>query len=311
MQDISLKISNVNLDTCVFNAAGPHDVTFEELEVIAKSASSAITMKSCTIEPRFGNPEPRYADLPEGSINSMGLPNLGYKEYLRFTEILKARFNKPVIASICGLTPEDNVTIFQAFNRSSVDLIEFNPGSPNTIGKPIMGYDTEFLDKSLRAITKICQKPIGIKLPPYFDFVHFEQVAGVLKKYDISYISCINSVGNALVIDPNTECTLIKPKGGFGGLGGKYIKYTALANVRKFYELLGDRTKIIGCGGVYTGTDAFEYILAGASGVQVGTAFIQNGPIIFSRIQRLLKEIMERKGYKNLDDFRGRLKVLD
>lgn len=311
MADISLQIGGVNLETCVFNAAGPHDVTFEELEVIAKSASSAVTMKSCTLEPRFGNPEPRYADLPEGSINSMGLPNLGYKEYLRFTRILKERFNKPVVASICGLTLEDNLTMFEAFSNSPADIIEFNPGSPNTIGKPIMGYDTDFLDKSLQKITRVCRKPMGIKLPPYFDFMQFEQISSVLKKYDIKYISCINSIGNALVIDAESERPLIAPKGGFGGLGGKYVKFTALANVRKFHELVGDKIKMIGCGGVYTGTDAFEYILAGASGVQVGTAFIQQGPLCFARIQRQLREIMERKGYRSLDDFRGKLKVLD
>src|SRR3989338_1757348 len=142
MTDISAEISGAKLETCVFNAAGPNDVTLEELETIGKSKSSAITMKSCTLEAREGNPEPRYKDLPHGSINSMGLPNLGYKKYVEFASALR-KYNKPVIASISGLTLHDNEIMFEAFNHSEAELIEFNPGSPNTIGKPITGYDFE------------------------------------------------------------------------------------------------------------------------------------------------------------------------
>ncbi len=124
--DISTKIAGVKLETCVFNTAGPADVTLKELEVIGKSKSSAITMKSCTLQPRNGNPEPRYADLEFGSINSMGLPNLGYKAYIKFSKILR-KYKKPIIASISGMTLEDNIIIFKAFNDSPVDVIEFNP----------------------------------------------------------------------------------------------------------------------------------------------------------------------------------------
>lgn len=310
MPDISAQIAGIKLETCVFNASGPNDVTLDELEIIAKSASSAITMKSCTLEPRKGNPEPRYHNLPEGSINSMGLPNLGYKEYIRLASILKSEYNKPIVASISGLALEDNIIIFQAFNESKADLIEFNPGSPNTIGKPTMGYDFDYLDRNLGEVTKICKKPIGIKLPPYFDFVHFEEVAKIIKKYEVAYICSINSIGNALVIDPAKEQVVIKPKGGFGGLGGKYIKYTTLANVRKFHELLPN-VPIVGCGGIYSGIDVFELILAGATAVQLGTIFIQEGPSCFKRIQDELRGYMKSKGYKSLDDFRGKLKTLD
>lgn len=308
--DISTNIGGVDLETCIFNTSGPADVTLKELEIIAKSKSSAITMKSCTLEPREGNPEPRYADLEFGSINSMGLPNLGYKAYVGFTKILKKKYKKPVIASICGMFLKDNVVIFKAFNDSPVDLIEFNPGSPNTIGKPIVGYDKGEMDKLLNAVSRVCKKPFGIKLPPYFDLVHFEQIAAVIKKYPVKFVTCINSIGNGLVIDPDKETTLIKPKGGLGGIGGKYIKFTALANVRKFYELFNDKIQVIGVGGVYTGVDAFEFILAGASAVQIGTAFLQKGPKIFDNVQEELREFVEKKNYNNIQDFRGKLKIL-
>lgn len=309
--DISTKIAGVKLETCIFNTAGPADVTLGELDVIAQSASSAITMKSCTRQSRVGNPEPRYANLEYGSINSMGLPNLGYRAYIKFAAILKKKYKKPVIASISGMTLEDNVIIFRAFNDSAADIIEFNPGSPNTIGKPIVGYDVEEMDRLLTAVSKVCKKPWGIKLPPYFDLVHFDQIAAVIKKYPVKFVTCINSIGNGLVINPYTEQPVIKPKGGLGGIGGKYIKYTTLANVRRFYELFEDKIQVIGVGGVYNGIDAFELILAGASAVQIGTAFLQLGPPIFAKVQQELIDFMQDKGYKKISDFRGKLKPLE
>lgn len=309
MIDISTKIAGTKLETCIFNAAGPADVTLEELEIIAKTKSSAITMKSCTLEPREGNPQPRYADLEYGSINSMGLPNLGYKAYIKFSKSLK-KYQKPIIASICGMTLEDNVTMFKAFNNSDADIIEFNPGSPNTIGKPIVGYDPEEMDRLLAAVSKVCKKPWGVKLPPYFDLVHFEQIVQVIKKYPVKFVTCVNSIGNGLAINPYTERPLIKPKGGLGGIGGKYIKFHALANVRRFYELFEDKIQVIGVGGVYSGIDAFELLLAGASAVQIGTAFLQQGPTVFERVQNELADFMRIKGYKKISDFRGKLKPL-
>ena len=133
----------------------------------------------------------------------------------------------------------------------------------------------------------------------------------VIKKYPVKFVTCINSIGNGLVIDPKTEKPLIKPKGGMGGIGGKYIKYTALANVRRFYELFNGKIDVIGVGGIYSGVDAFEFILAGASAVQIGTAYLQKGPTIFAKVQNELKNIMKKKNYKKLSDFRGKLKTLD
>lgn len=310
--NISTSIGGVVLNTCIFNTSGPKDETLPRLKIIGRSKSSAITMKSCTLEPRIGNPQPRYANLPnKSSINSMGLPNLGYKEYVKFVGILKKQFKKVVVASISGMTLEDNVVIFKAFNQTDVDLIEFNPGSPNTIGKPIVGYDVNQMDKLLAAVTKVCKKRWGVKLPPYFDFVHFEQIANVLKKYPVKFVTCINSIGNGLVIDPKKETPVIKPKGGFGGIGGRVIKYTTLANVRKFYELLEDKIQIIAVGGITSGVDAFEAILAGASAVQLGTIYMQEGPSCFARIQKELADYMSKKGYASIEDFRGKLKSIE
>ncbi|MGV8086049.1 MAG: dihydroorotate oxidase [Candidatus Woesearchaeota archaeon] len=303
------KIAGIEFDSYICNASGPKDSTLEQLEIIASSESSAIVMKSCTIEPRKGNPEPRYVTLPLGSIQSMGLPNLGYQKYVEFSSQLKKN-NRPIIASIAGLSVEDYTIMVGAFQGSDVDLIEVNLSCPNLEGKPQVAYDIEQTEKVLSRISNSGKKPIGLKLPAFYDFVHHKQMADLIEKYNISFITCINSIGNTLIIDPETETPIIKPKKGFGGLCGEYIKPIALANVRTFYELLGNKISIFGVGGIKTGTDAFEFLLAGADAVQVGTTFEKEGPACFSRINLELEEILQRKGYNSIDEARGKLKYL-
>ena len=193
--------------------------------------------------------------------------------------------------------------------------MEINLSCPNILGKGQLAYDFEMMDNYLKTILKElemykCDLTIGVKLPPYFDFWQFESAAKVLKKYPLDYITCINSIGNGLIVDVDTEKTVIKPKNGFGGLGGSFVK-PGLANVRKFYEIFkreGCGIKIVGCGGVETGKDVFEYILCGAEIVQVGTQFYKEGRKCFSRLEEELGEIMDEKGYKTLGEFRGKLK---
>ena len=93
------------------------------------------------------------------------------------------------------------------------------------------------------------------------------------------------------------------------GIGGKGIKPFGLSNVRKFRELLPDSIQIIGVGGIFSGMDVFEYILCGADAVQIGTAFMQQGPEIYNRIETELVDIMQKKSYSKLNDFRNCLKV--
>ena len=123
------EISKIKLDSYIFNASGPNNSTLKELEIIAKSGSSAIMMKSCTIEPRKGNPNPRYKRLVLGSIQSMGLPNLGYQKYIEFVSKLK-KYNKPIIASVAGFCGDyikpvalGNVRAFYELLKNKVSII--------------------------------------------------------------------------------------------------------------------------------------------------------------------------------------------
>ena len=309
LENIKTKIKGIEFNSCVFNASGPNDATLAELAMIAESMSSAIMMKSCTIEPRQGNEKPRYARLPLGSIQSMGLPNLGYREYIRFTAELK-KYNKPIIASVAGLCIADYVQMVREFQQSKVDLIEINLSCPNLEGKSQAAYDFQQTKNILSKIFELGKKPIGLKLPPYYDSIQYQQMAELIIRYNISFITCINSIGNTLIIDPETETPIIKAKKGFGGLCGDYIKPVALANVRSFYELLKGRVSIFGVGGIKSGTDVFEFLLAGADAVQIGTAFEKEGVNCFQRINEELLEIMQRKGYSSVQEVKGKLKYL-
>lgn len=304
--DIAANIGGVTLDGYVYNASGPLCTTLEELAQLAGSEVAAVMMKSCTVSPRDGNPEPRYQRLDFGAIQAMGLPNLGVNAYLEMVPDLK-KLGKPVVASISGLSLEDNIDMIKAFQKSDVDLIELNLSCPNIPGKPQLAYDFCDTDTTLKNVCELGDIPLGVKLPPYFDFAHFNTVAEVLIRYPVKYVSCINSVGNTLIIDPETERTIIRAKNGFGGLSGQYIKPIGLANVRAFSQIFEGRIQVIGVGGIETGTDAFEYLLAGADAVQVGTTYEKEGASCFARIHKELCELLDKKGYTSIDDVKGKL----
>jgi dihydroorotate dehydrogenase (fumarate) len=284
-------------------------VTQEELERLGESSSGAIVTKSMTLHSREGNPQPRYVSFDGSSINSMGLPNLGYAAYAKMIPELR-QFGKPIIASIAGIQMDDFVEIAKTINEVKPDLLEVNLSCPNIPGKPQIGYDAEASERLLNKIRNVVSVPMGVKLPPYFDPAHHEMLAKVLDRVQVSFITVINSVGNGLVIDPEKESVVIKPKEGFGGLGGRIIKPVALANVRAFWKLLGDHIPIIGTGGVETGRDVFEHVLCGASAVQIGTALVEENVSVFERLERELAQWLQQKGYSSLMACRGTLKEL-
>ncbi|EGP4896301.1 dihydroorotate oxidase [Enterococcus faecium] len=298
----------------LMNASGVHCMTTQELDELAHSEAGAFITKSCTINERKGNPEPRYFDVPLGSINSMGLPNLGFSYYLEYAlayEKLQENQNQPLFFSIAGMSVQENLEMLEKIEKSGFNgITELNLSCPNVPGKPQLAYDFEATYETLKEVFSIFSKPLGIKLPPYFDFAHFDQMADILNKFPLTYVNAINSVGNGLYIDTEQEAVVIKPKEGFGGIGGEYIKPTALANVRAFYTRLKPEIQIIGTGGIRTGQDAFEHLLCGASMLQIGTELHKEGPEIFSRIIKELTQIMSEKGYTSIDEFKGKLRTI-
>ena len=308
-------MDNLKIDSVVFNASGPRCTSFEELEKIDKSGSRIVLSKSATLESREGNEKPRYYDNYMGSINSMGLPNKGIDYYISLTDKIK----NPYFISISGLSLKENIDILNKIfeSKEKPQGIEINLSCPNIVGKCQLAYSFTELEEYLKEIFNFEFKEnnivVGFKLPPYFEIQHFEVVGKILNEYPVDFITCVNSIGNGLIVNHITDTTYIKPKMGCGGIGGTYLKPTGLSNVWNFYRVfqeLNSNIKIIGCGGIKSGVDAYEYILCGANLVQVGTEFYKEGTDCFDRIQVELDNIVKWKKYKSYDDFRGKLKVL-
>ena len=310
MVSTKTSIAGFDFDNCLMNAAGVWCMTKEELEGVKDSAAGTFVTKTATLEYRAGNPEPRYKNVPLGSIKSMGLPNNGLDYYLEYLlDLQESEPNRTFILSLVGLSPDETHEILKTVEASDYKgLVELNLSCPNVPGKPQIAYDFETTETILREVFSYFTKPLGIKLPPYFDMVHFDQAAAIYNQFPLAFVNCVNSIGNGLYIEDETVA--IKPKNGFGGLGGEYIKPTALANVHAFYQRLKPEIQIIGTGGVLTGRDAFEHILCGASMVQVGTTLQKEGLAAFDRITQELQAIMAEKGYETIDDFRGKLNYI-
>lgn len=310
MPSLRTKIAGFSFDNCLMNAAGVACMTVEELEEVRQSAAGSFVTKTATLEARAGNPEPRYRDVPLGSINSMGLPNQGIDYYLDYLlSLQESQPERTFFLSMVGMSPDETHTLLKKVQNSGFKgITELNLSCPNVPGKPQIAYDFETTERILGEAFSYFDKPLGIKLPPYFDIVHFDQAAEVFNRHPLKFVNCVNSIGNGMYIED--ESVVIRPKNGFGGIGGEYIKPTALANVHAFYQRLNPSIQIIGTGGVYTGRDAFEHILCGASMVQIGTALHQQGVEVFERVSLGLKAIMAKKGFEKLEDFKGKLKYL-
>jgi len=324
---LATKIGSVAYDGCLFNAAGPKCSTGEELDALRKEVEKGkgylggYVSKSMTCAYREGNKGLRYVDTGWGSINSMGLPNEGcafYKDYYqRFSG--KDGEDGKMILSVSGMSSDNNLIMLLGINdmgwkmKKSV-VVELNLSCPNLVGKSQIGYDFEEVRLLLWNIRKKSLQfiELGLKLPPYFDMAHFKKIGNIVKMNSdiVSFVVCVNSIGNGLVVDFEKESVVIEPKKGFGGIGGDFLLPTALANVRKFYQMVGNVVDVVGVGGVKSGKEAFLHILCGARAVQIGTALMREDVGVFERIGRELEEIMKARGYKCIEDFRGKLKEL-
>jgi len=237
-------VAGIQISCCVYNASGPRTGSVESLSKLGPTKCGIILSKSATLFKQDGNTLPRFVNKidmgPEscqGSMNSEGLPNAGIDYYV-CNETVSALlpYGKPYFVSISGLSLEDNLTMLQkAFDSEGVSAIELNLACPNVPGKPIIAYDFDQMDAVLNAVFSRFgelskKKPVGIKLAPYFDGPHFEKAVTIISNYPVRFVVCINTIGNALMVDTESECALISPKNGFGGLGGGYVKPTALAN---------------------------------------------------------------------------------
>lgn len=304
MSSLSTKISTIDLPSCFMNAAGCYCLTHDQINELVHSHSGAIVTKSGTLKPKEGNILPRLYINQYGSLNSMGLPNYGYKYYMN------SLCPKPYIQSLYPFNLQELEIMLTDLNKQgSQRLVEINLSCPNVQTNHRFNSYSQYFDK----ITQLnCSNLIvGVKLAPLFESNDYDIVANLLLKSEIKFITCCNSLPGSLMVDYQTQRTVIAPQNGLGGLAGFYIKPISLSNVYNFNRLLKDKIDIIGCGGITTGRDIFEYILCGAKAVQVGTQLIREGPQCFNRLETELYDLMRSKNYTSINDFCGNIIVCD
>jgi len=295
----SVSIGNLQLSNCIYNAACYAVKTHNGLKQLNNSYSGAVVTKTLTPKPREGNLRPNYHADTIGSINSVGLANDGYQYFID----PPIDFNKPYIISVTANSIKELMELLKVLKKRAIN-IELNLSCPNTEKDPIC-YDFDKMDEWLGCVSQIYTS-FGLKLSPYFLNRDINRVVNIIKKYpQIVYLVCCNTIPNGLIINPETDEPIIGNK--FGGVGGKYAKPFALANVSKFYTLLGNQLDIVGCGGISSGLDVYHYVLAGAKAVQISTQFIEEGSECFKRITTEFKRILKIKKYADLKSFTGKL----
>lgn len=292
-------VSIFTLQSPLMNASGCYSSAYDQLDMLSLNINcGAIVSKSGTLTPQEGHQIPRLYLNDIGSINSMGLPNAGYEYYSNYNQ------TRPYIQSIYPYSTSDLALMLTNINKTSIQkLVEINLSCPN------IRNNLRSLEVYLETVKelRLDNLTLGVKMKPIFDINQYSPISNILIKNNIKFITCTNSIPNGLIVSTLREKPLISPFNGVGGIGGGYIKPIALSNVYHFYKHLNKKVDIIGCGGISTGDDVFQYILCGANAVQIGTQLLKEGSNVFTRLNTELINIMKLKGYNNLESFRGRI----
>ncbi len=261
---------------------------------------SEITLGSFTLEPRDGNPGNAFWSdeaLRPTSINSLGMPNPGIehvREFLLETVNKIHDSRKTARVSVAGFSPKEYAILANKLLGFGIDEIELNFGCPNVWSengqKRITSFDVDLIRETIErvydAVHLGAAPSIAVKLSVYSDPFLREEVALLIRELQraVQTVVVCNTFPNATGYDM-AGVSLIEASDGFGGLAGLPLKYIALAHVRDFVRLLPSSIKVVGVGGIAQGRDVLDMELAGASGVQVGTAyFVHNDPRIFQEI---------------------------
>lgn len=272
MADLSIRIGALTLRNPVMPASGCFAV--EYAEALDLKRLGALVVKSVSPATRAGNPTPRVAETASGMLNSIGIPSKGLDVYRR--EILPAytRFDTPVVVSVSADTAESFGEACEALSLPEVAAIEANISCPNLEADGMaFAMQPESTYKAVSAIRRRTSHPLWVKLTP-----NAGQIAPIARAAEDAGADAI-VMGNTVLgmaIDVRTR----KPKLGnvMGGLSGPAIKPLAIRLVHQCHRTV--RIPIIGCGGIETADDAVEFLLAGATAVQVGTASFRDPAVM-------------------------------
>jgi len=299
MVNLGFSIGDLSFKNPVLTASGTFGYGAEFDDFFDVSRLGGIILKGTTMEPREGNEYPRMAETPSGMLNSVGLQNKGIGNFEKniYPQISQYRTN--VIVNVNGSYVEDYVALAIRINKlEKIPAIELNISCPNVkMGGMVFGTNPVSAREVIRATRAVYSKILIVKLSPNVtDIVEFARIA---EEEGADSVSLINTL-LGMAMDVNT----MKPSLSTitGGLSGPAIKPVALSMVWQVAKAV--KIPVIGIGGIMTASDAIEFILAGATAVQVGTAsFID--PVAPVKILEGIESYLVRKGLSDIRDITG------
>jgi dihydroorotate dehydrogenase (NAD+) catalytic subunit len=274
------------------------------MERVARCGAAGITTKSCGPSPRSGHPNPTVLHWGPGLINAVGVANPGVEAELDILRETAARLEPlgvPLIASIFAHTVDEFARVARRTSDAQPDLIEVNISCPNVqveFGRPF-ALDAQSAAAVTRAVKQVTAVPITVKLSP--NTPDLVPIARAAVEAGADALTAINTLGPGMVIDLESGQPILANR--VGGVSGPAIRPIA---VRCVYDLArAVEVPIIGTGGVSSGRDALEMVMAGATLVGVGSAVHGRGPEVFGAICQEMERWMAARGVRSLDEIRG------
>ena len=289
MADLRVKVGLVEFKNPIFVASGTYGYGMEVSELADITVLGAIVTKSITRYPREGNPPPRIVETPSGMLNSIGLANIGVETYIKKMIPLYEELKTPIIMNIAGSTEDEYCEILEMMELVSSNIVgyEINISCPNVrVGGMEFGVDCDLTEKLTARLRKLTDRLLIMKLSP--NVTDIAAIGVAAEKGGADALSAINTLVGMSINTTNKKSNIYY---GFGGLSGPAIKPVGLACVHKVYQAVD--IPLIGIGGITSADDAFEYVLAGAVAVEVGTANYRDpnvGNSIIVELDTLLKK---------------------
>lgn len=299
MIDLSINLPGLKLKNPIIPASGTFGFGREASNFYDLSLLGGIAIKATTLEPRYGNPTPRVAETPSGMLNAIGLQNPGVDKVMRDELPWLAQFDTEIIANIAGSREEDYVEVIKKMNSSLVvKAYELNISCPNVKhGGLALGTRPELAAEMTRLAKAATDKPVYVKLSP--NVTNIVEIAKAVEEAGADGLVMINTL-LGLSLDLEKRKPILANV--TGGLSGPAVKPVALRMVYQVYKEVN--IPIIGVGGISTAEDVLEFLLAGASAVEIGTANLVN-PFICKEIIEDLPRAMEEYGFRNIREIIG------
>lgn len=288
MSGLAVNIGGIRMKNPVATASGTFGFGQEYAPFIDLNRLGAIVVKGTTLKPRPGNPAPRLAETPAGVLNAIGLQNPGVEQVMEEALPFLAAYDVPVIVNIAGDTLEDYAMLARQLSQSKlVAGLEVNISCPNVKkGGMHFGSDPIMAAEVTRAVKENSTLPVIVKLSP-----NVTSIVTLAEKVAAAGADALSLINTLLGMSIDTKARRPRLGNIMGGLSGPAVRPIAVRMVWQVYEAVD--LPIIGMGGIVTAEDALEFILAGASGVAVGTANFVNPRATIDVLEGIEKYMLE------------------